>query len=127
MTHTVIHSDQAPAAIGTYSQAIKAGNMVFVSGQIALNAEGTDLISDNFADQAKQVFAQLDTLAQAAGGSLANVAKLTIYITDFANFAELNALMAEVFPTPYPARATVQVSALPKQAKVEIDVIMVLP
>jgi reactive intermediate/imine deaminase len=126
MTHTAIFSDKAPAAIGTYSQAIKAGKMVFISGQIALNAEGSGLISDNFSEQAKQVFSQIDTLAQAAGGSLADITKLTIYITDFANFAEVNALMAEVFPSPYPARATVQVSALPKQAKVEIDAIMIL-
>ena len=121
-----IHSDMAPAAIGPYSQAIKAGPLVFLSGQIPLDPESMEIISDDIAAQTHQVFKNLITVSEAAGGSLSNAAKLTIYVTDLGDFAVINEIMAEYFSKPYPARATIQVSALPKGSKVEIDAVLAL-
>ena len=127
MTRTIIQTESAPAAIGTYSQAVKmrAGSMTFISGQIPLVPETMTLISDTFIEQTHQVFKNLAAVAQASGGSLRDCIKLTIYLTDLNEFANLNTVMAEYFSEPYPARAAVEVSALPKGAQVEVDAIMV--
>ena len=121
-----VHSDSAPQAIGPYSQAIKAGSMVFLSGQIPLNPETMELVSGDVAAQTHQVFKNLIAVAEAAGGSLANAVKLTIYLTDLGDFAVVNEIMAGYFNEPYPARATIQVSALPKGSAVEIDTVLAL-
>ena len=121
-----VHSNAAPQAIGPYSQAIKTGSLVFLSGQIPLNPETMELVSGGIAPQPHQVFNNLIAVAEAAGGSLANAVKLTIYVTDLGDFATVNEIMAEYFSEPYPARATIQVSALPKGAIVEIDAVLSL-
>ena len=121
-----VHSDSAPAAIGPYSQAIKAGPLVFLSGQIPLDPKSMEIVSDDIAAQTHQVFKNLIAVADAAGGSLSNAAKLTIYLTDLGDFAVVNKIMAGYFSEPYPARATIQVSALPKGSAVEIDAILAL-
>ena len=121
-----VHSDSAPAAIGPYSQAIKAGPLVFLSGQIPLDPKSMEVVSDDIAAQTHQVFKNLIAVADAAGGSLSNAAKLTIYLTDLGDFAVVNEIMAGYFSEPYPARATIQVSALPKKSAVEIDAILAL-
>ena len=121
-----VHSDSAPAAIGPYSQAIKAGPLVFLSGQIPLDPESMEIVSDDVSAQTHQVFKNLIAVADAAGGSLSNAAKLTIYLTDLGDFAVVNEIMAGYFSEPYPARATIQVSALPKRSAVEIDAILAL-
>jgi 2-iminobutanoate/2-iminopropanoate deaminase len=121
-----VHSNSAPAAIGPYSQAIKAGPMVFLSGQIPLDPKSMEIVSDDVAAQTHQVFKNLIAVAEAAGGSLSNAAKLTIYLTDLGDFAVVNEIMAGYFSEPYPARATIQVSALPKGARVEIDAVLAL-
>jgi len=121
-----VHSDIAPAAIGPYSQAIKTGSLVFLSGQIPLDPESMEIISDDVAEQTHQVFKNLMAVAESAGGSLSNVAKLTIYVTELGDFALINEIMAGYFSKPYPARATIQVSALPKESRVEIDAVLAL-
>ena len=121
-----VHSDSAPAAIGPYSQAIKAEPFVFLSGQIPLDPKSMEIVSDDVAAQTHQVFKNLIAVADAAGGSLSNAAKLTIYLTDLGDFAVVNKIMAGYFSEPYPARATIQVSALPKGSAVEIDAILAL-
>ena len=121
-----VHSDSAPAAIGPYSQAIKAGPLVFLSGQIPLDPKSMEIVSDDIAAQTHQVFKNLIAVADAAGGSLSSAAKLTIYLTDLSDFAVVNEIMAGYFSEPYPARATIQVSALPKKSAVEIDAILAL-
>ncbi len=121
-----IHSPQAPAAIGPYSQAIKAGNTVYLSGQIPLVPETMVLVSEDITEQATQVFNNLQAVAKAAGGSLANSVKINISLTDLADFAAVNDVMKTFFSEPYPARACVQVAALPRGAKVEIEAILVL-
>ena len=121
-----VHSNMAPAAIGPYSQAIKAGPLVFLSGQIPLDPGSMEIISDDVIAQTHQVFKNLIAVAEAAGGSLSNAAKLTIYVTDLGDFAVINQIMAEYFSKPYPARATIQVSALPKGSRVEIDAVLAL-
>lgn len=121
-----VHSDSAPAAIGPYSQAIRAGRTVYLSGQIPLQPDTMELVAGDTAAQTHQVFKNLTAVATAAGGSLANAVKLTIYLTNLGDFSEVNRVMAEYFAEPYPARATIQVSALPKGSKVEIDAILVL-
>ena len=132
MTRETIQTPEAPSAIGTYSQAVKVdqGKLVFISGQIPLvaNPDPTQmaLVSDDFAAQADQVFKNLQAVAVAAGGELSDCTKLTIYLTDLGQFAEVNRIMAEYMSEPYPARAAIEVSALPKGAQVEIDAIMVL-
>ena len=122
----LVHSDSAPAAIGPYSQAIKAGPLVFLSGQIPLDPKSMEIVSDDIAAQTHQVFKNLIAVANAAGGNLSNAAKLTIYLTDLRDFAVVNEIMAGYFSEPYPARATIQVSALPKGARVEIDAVLAL-
>lgn len=122
----VIETNQAPAAIGTYNQAIKIGTTVYLSGQIPLVPETMTLISDDFEQQANQVFANLSAVCEAAGGSLANLVKINVYLTDLGQFQMLNQVMERWIKPPYPARAAVQVSALPKQVQIEIDGIMEL-
>ena len=128
MPNKPIQTDSAPAAIGTYSQAIStlAAKTVFISGQIPLDPSSMEMVGDDFDVQAHQVFKNLSAVADAAGGQLSDCVKLTIYLTDLANFQALNEIMASYFSTPYPARAAVQVSALPKGAAIEIDAIMAL-
>jgi len=125
MSRTVISTDKAPAAIGTYSQAIKTGNTVYLSGQIPLNPQTMELV-EGFEAQAVQVFENLKAVAEAAGGSLKDVAKLNIFLTDLGNFATVNEVISRYFEQPYPARAAIGVAALPKAAQVEMDAIMVL-
>ncbi len=125
MTLQTVSTPAAPAAIGPYSQAVRAGNTVYLSGQIGLDPVSAQLV-EGFDAQAAQVFANLKAVAEAAGGTLADTARLTIYLTDLANFARVNELMQQHFATPYPARATVAVSALPRGALVEVDAILVL-
>lgn len=122
----IIKTEQAPAAIGTYSQAVKAGDTVYISGQIPLNPETMEVVADDFLPQAHQVFQNLDAIAKASGASLENAVKLTVYMVDLADFSMLNDVMAEYINEPYPARAAVQVAALPKGVKVEVDAILYL-
>ena len=126
MSKKAIHSEQAPAAIGTYSQAINASGLVFLSGQIPLDPATMDLVDGDFEARARQVFDNLQAVASAAGGSLDQVVKLTIYLTDLQNFATVNSVMEDYFRQPYPARAAVGVAALPKGADVEADAILAL-
>ena len=126
MNKETISSKLAPAAIGPYSQAVKVGNTVYLSGQIPLDPQTGDLVDGDFNSQAKQVFKNLEAVAKAAGGSLSDAVKLTVYLTDLDNFNLLNDVMAEVLSAPFPARATVQVSALPKGASIEIDAVLSL-
>ena len=122
----IIHSEQAPAAIGTYSQAVKVHNTVYLSGQIPLDPESMTLVEGDFAAQAHQVFKNLSEICKAADGTLQNVVKLNIYLTDLSNFPIVNEVMAEYFEQPYPARAALGVSELPKGAVVEADGVMVI-
>ena len=126
MSREVIHTELAPAAIGTYSQAVRTGNTVYLSGQIPLLPGTMELVQGEFTDRVQQVFRNLEAVAKAAGGSLAHIAKLNIYMTDLANFASVNQIMAEYFEQPYPARAAIGVSELPKGTDVEMDAILVL-
>lgn len=121
-----ISTPEAPAAIGTYSQAVKVGNTVYLSGQIPLNPTTMELVEGGFAEQAEQVFANLQAVCKAAGGNLNSLVKLNFYLTDLADFAVLNEIMAKHFNQPYPARAAVEVSALPKGALLEADGVMVV-
>ena len=126
MSRQIIATDQAPAAIGPYSQAVRAGNTVYFSGQIPLDPATGALIEGDIQAQTRRVFDNLTAVAEAAGGSLAQIVRVGIYVTDLGHFAEVNAVMAEYFQTPYPARSTIEVSALPKGAQVEVDAVMVL-
>ena len=125
MKKTIISTDRAPAAIGTYSQAVKVGDSVYLSGQIGLDP-ATMQMADGIDAQIERVFANLDAVAQAAGGSLADVVKINVYLTDLAHFAKVNEAMARHFSAPYPARAAIGVAALPRGALVEADGVMVL-
>lgn len=125
-TFEKIHTDAAPAAIGPYSQAAKVGNTVFLSGQIPLDPETMEVVDGGIEGQTHQVFANLIAVTKAAGGGLENLAKLTIFLTDLNDFAVVNKIMATYFSEPYPARATIEVSALPKGVAVEIEAIMAL-
>ena len=126
MSRQIIATTQAPAAIGPYSQAVRAGNTVYFSGQIPLDPATGILVEGDIAAQTRRVFDNLKAVAEAAGGSLAQIVRAGIYVTDLANFAAVNAVMAEYFQAPYPARSTIEVSALPKGAQVEVDAVMVL-
>lgn len=126
MSKKRVHSDDAPSAIGTYSQAIDAGKLVFLSGQIPLDAATMEIVDGDFEARARQVFRNLEAVAKAAGGSLDHAVKLTVYLTDLANFATVNKVMEEFFSEPYPARAALGVRALPKGADVEADAILSL-
>lgn len=125
MTKTIINSDAAPKAIGAYSQAVKVGNTVYLSGQIGLDP-ASGIMAEGFDAQAHQVFQNLRAVCQAAGGDLSDIVKLGVFVTDLANFARLNEIMGEYFSAPYPARAAVQAAALPKGALVEADGVMVV-
>jgi reactive intermediate/imine deaminase len=126
MTRETIQTDQAPQAIGTYSQAVRSGNTVYLSGQIPLLPETMELVEGGMEAQIKRVFDNLSAVADAAGGSLAAVVKLNIYLTDLGHFALVNQIMADYFQQPYPARAAVGVAALPRDAQVEMDAVMEL-
>lgn len=125
MSKQVIHTDKAPAAIGTYSQAIKVGDTVYLSGQIPLNPTSMELV-DGFEAQVVQVFENLKAVAEAAGGSLADIVKLNIFLIDLAHFATVNEIMGRYFQQPYPASAAIGVAALPKGSQVEMDGVLVL-
>jgi len=120
-----ISTDAAPAAIGTYSQAIATSGLVFLSGQIPLDPVSMTLVSDDIVEQTEQVFRNLAAVAEAAGGSLADLVKLTVYLTDLGDFNKVNEVMAKHVPAPFPARAAVGVAALPRGAAVEIEGILV--
>jgi reactive intermediate/imine deaminase len=126
MPREIIRTDKAPQAIGTYSQAVKVGNTVYLSGQIPLDPATMELVTDSMEAQVHRVFDNLKAVAEAAGGSLADVAKLNIFLTDLSHFALVNQVMAEYFSEPYPARAAVGVASLPKGAAVEMDAILEL-
>ena len=125
MARQIISTPNAPAAIGPYSQAVKAGNQVFLSGQIGLDPATMEMV-DGVEAQARQVFANLKAVSEAAGGSLGDAVKLTIYLTDLANFGVVNEIMKSCFDEPFPARATVGVRELPRGALVEADLVLVL-
>ena len=122
----VIHTDKAPAAIGTYSQTVKAGNTVYLSGQIPLIPETMELVEGGFEAQADQVFKNISAVVEASGGELADIVKLNIYLTDLSNFPIINEVMSRYFQQPYPARAAVGISELPKGSLVEIEGVVVL-
>ena len=124
MTKKIIFTERAPKAIGPYSQAVSAGGFTFVSGQVAINPETGDLINSSIKDQAEQVIKNLTSICEEANGSLADIVKLTIYITDMNDFAVVNETMQKYFSEPYPARATIEVSALPLGVNVEMDAVL---
>lgn len=126
MTREIISTQNAPQAIGTYSQAVKTGNTVYLSGQIPLDPATMELVAGDMRVQITQVFDNLDAVTHAAGGSLADIVKLNIYLTDLTHFPLVNEIMADYFRQPYPARAAVGVAALPKAAQVEMDAVMVI-
>lgn len=126
MPKKIISTELAPAAIGPYSQAIEANGVLYISGQIPLVPDTMAIVSADFTAQAQQVFKNLKAIAEAANRSMSDAVKLTVYVTDLANFTLLNDVMAEFFSAPYPARAAVQVSALPKGALLEVDAVLVL-
>lgn len=125
MTRSTVSTPKAPAAIGTYSQAVRAGETLYLSGQIGLDPE-TGRLVDGIENQIRRVFENLKAVAEAAGGSLADAVKLTVYLTDLAHFARVNEIMSAYFEQPYPARAAVGVAALPRGALIEADAILVL-
>ncbi len=124
---SIISTDKAPSAIGTYSQAVKVNNTVYLSGQIPLIPETMEVIEGGFAEQAEQVFKNLVAVCEAAGGEINNMVKVNIFLTDLSNFATVNEVMSRYFVQPYPARAAVEVSRLPKDVAIEIDGILELP
>ena len=126
MPRTIIATDKAPAAIGPYSQAVRAGNTVYFSGQIPLDPVSGTLVEGDISTQTRRVFDNLKAVAEAAGGSFDKFVRVGIYVTDLANFAAVNAVMNEYCQAPYPARSTIEVAGLPKGAQVEVDAIMVL-
>lgn len=126
MNREIITTPNAPQAIGTYSQAVKINNTVYLSGQIPLDPQTMEIVAGDIVTHIHQVFKNLRAVAQAAGGDLQDIVKLSIFLTDLSNFALVNQIMAEYFSTPYPARAAVGVAALPKGVGVEMDAVMVL-
>jgi reactive intermediate/imine deaminase len=126
LSKEALHTDNAPAAIGTYSQAVRSGNLVFLSGQIPLLPATMEVVEGDFEARARQVFENLKAVAQAAGGSLDDAVKLTIFLTDLGNFATVNSVMQEYFSEPFPARAAVGVASLPKGVDVEADAILAI-
>ncbi len=124
MARTIIQTDRAPQAIGTYSQAVRCGSTVYLSGQIPLDPASMELVTGDMEAQIRRVFDNLAAVAEAAGGSLADVAKLNVFLLDLGHFALVNEIMASYFQEPYPARAAVGVAALPKGAQVEMDAVM---
>ncbi len=126
MARQIISTDKAPKAIGTYSQAVKVDNTVYLSGQIPLIPESMEMVTGEISLQIRRVFDNLRAVAQAAGGDLKDIVKLNVFLTDLNNFPTVNEIMAEYFAQPYPARAAIGVAALPKAAGVEMDAVMVL-
>lgn len=128
MTKKVIFTENAPAAIGPYSQAIVApiGKTVYVSGQLGIDPETGELISNNFEEQVRQAFVNLSSIVYAAGGSLLNIVKMTLYVTDLKNFGIANSVMSELIPEPFPTRSTIEVSALPKGGLFEVEAVIVV-
>jgi len=126
MPRQIITTDKAPSAIGTYSQAVRAGATVYLSGQIALVPGTTAMVTGGVGAEIRQVLENLRAVCEAAGGTLADIVKLNIYLVDLGHFAEVNTIMAEYFQEPYPARAAVGVASLPRDAAVEMDAVMVL-
>ena len=122
----IVQTDKAPAAIGPYSQAVRSGSTVYFSGQIPLVPATGEVVAGDITAQARQVFDNLNAVAEAAGGSLDRIVRLGLYLTDLSQFAQVNAVMGEYFAQPYPARSTIEVSALPKGAGFEVDALMVL-
>jgi reactive intermediate/imine deaminase len=127
MSRTIIHTDAAPAAIGTYSQAVRTGRTVWLAGQTPLDPRTMELVAGDFEAQTRQVFENLKAVATAAGGSLDDAVRVAIYVTDLGNFPIVNRVMAEYFKQPYPARSTIGVASLPRGAAVEIDCVLELP
>ena len=123
----IINTDKAPQAIGTYSQAVKVGKTVYLSGQIPLVPETMEMVDGDFSTNVRRVFDNLIAVCEAAGGSLQDIAKLNIFLTDLSNFGTVNTIMAEYFEQPYPARAAIGIAQLPKDAEVEMDGILELP
>jgi reactive intermediate/imine deaminase len=123
-TKQIIHTDAAPKAIGTYSQAVRAGDTVYVSGQIPLDPATGELVSGDIEAEVRRAFDNLAAIARAAGGSLADAVKVTVFLTDLAHFAKVNEIMAQYVPEPWPARAAVGVSQLPRGARVEVECIL---
>ena len=124
MAREIIHTDKAPQAIGTYSQAVKVGDVVYLSGQIPLVPETMEVVDGDFSVQVRRVFDNLSAVAEAAGGQLQDIVKLNIFLTDLSYFATVNEIMAEYFTQPYPARAAIGVASLPKDVPVEMDGVM---
>ena len=126
MSRKTISTDHAPQAIGTYSQAVRSGNTVYLSGQIPLDPATMEMVEGDIRDQIRRVFDNLAAVAEASGANLAQVVKLNVFLTDLGNFAAVNDVMADYFTEPYPARAAIGVAALPKDANVEMDAVAVL-
>jgi reactive intermediate/imine deaminase len=126
MSRTPVHTDHAPAAIGPYSQAVRCGGTVYLSGQIPLDPATMELVAGDVSTQARRVFENLTAVCKASGGSLAEVARIGIYLTNLGDFAAVNAVMTEYFSQPYPARSTIGVASLPRGAQVEVDAVLVL-
>lgn len=126
MPRSIIRTDKAPAAIGTYSQAVRHGDTLYISGQVPLVPDTMELVSDDIALQIRQVFNNLGAICDAAGATLNDTLKFNVYLTDLTNFPKVNEIMAELLTEPYPARAAIEISALPKGAQVEIDAIVAL-
>lgn len=128
MAKEIIHTDAAPAAVGPYSQAaaVKGGRTVYLSGQIGLEPGTGELVSENFEGQVRQAFANLTAVIEAAGGTLDDIVKLTLFLTDLSKFGSVNAIMADLIPQPYPARSTIGVASLPKGAQFEVEAVIVI-
>ena len=126
MTRQIIETSDAPAAIGTYSQAVRYGDIAYLSGQIPLDPETMELVAGDIERQIHRVFKNLQAVARAAGGQLDDILKLNVYLTDLGNFAAVNSIMAEYFSVPYPARAAVGIAALPRGSEVEMDAVLAL-
>lgn len=126
MPKQIIQTDRAPAAIGTYSQAVKVGDTVYLSGQIPLDPVSMQLVNGSIDDEIHQVFKNLSAVAEAAGGGLGDLVKLNVFLTDLAHFAKVSEIMAQYVPQPYPARAAIGVASLPRGARVEADAVLVL-
>jgi reactive intermediate/imine deaminase len=126
MPRTPIQTDRAPAAIGPYSQAVRSGDTVYFSGQIALDPATGEVVAGGIEAQARRAFDNLRAVAEAAGGTMGDIVRVGLYLTDLSQFAAVNAVMAEYFDAPYPARSTIEVSALPKGVVFEVDAVMVL-
>ena len=126
MSRKIISTDRAPKAIGTYSQAVRAGDTVYLSGQIPLDPATMEMVTGDIEKEIRRVFENLKAVAEAAGGSLAQAVKVTVFLTDLANFAKVNEVMAAYIAEPYPARAAVGVSQLPRGARVEIECVLYL-